>query len=137
MPREIKHRGFVPDQETWITGNLIGNNVIVGEIVDFNDEYFTTEFWQKVDPESVGQYTGLKDIAGTEIYEGNIAQKAGNRYLIKWCDKTARYVVEVLKAYALLVRGVEFPLWQYVEENGQVNLEVIGNIYEHPELLES
>lgn len=122
MPREIKFRAWMEQHK------------VMQVIFDST----TQESWFIPNTNlPIMQYTGLKDSSGREIYEGDIVQKAGNRYLIKWCDKTARYVVEVLKAYALLVRGVEFPLWQYVEENGQVNLEVIGNIYEHPELLES
>lgn len=128
MPREIKHRGFVPDQETWITGNLIGNNVIVGEIVDFNDEYFTTEFWQKVDPESVGQYTELE-----EMYEGDIVKYKSS--CIGDPNENLVGVVSYLEAHFFIVNEKEeraIPLFTETAE-----LEVIGNIYEHPELLES
>ncbi|CAJ1315941.1 YopX family protein [Paenibacillus nuruki] len=128
MPREIKHRGFVPDQETWITGNLIGNNVIVGEIVDFNDEYFTTEFWQKVDPESVGQYTELE-----EMYEGDIVKYKSS--CIGNPNENLVGVVSYLEAQFFIVNEKEeraIPLFTETAE-----LEVIGNIYEHPELLES
>lgn len=69
MKREIKFRGKRIDNGEWIVGNLIGTDVIVGDIVDWDDEYFCTEFWLKVDPETVGQYTGLPDEDGTDIYE--------------------------------------------------------------------
>ncbi|MEK4360827.1 hypothetical protein NYE48_27860 [Paenibacillus sp. FSL M7-1455] len=62
MNREIKFRGKSIATGEWVYGNLIGTDVIVGGIVDWDDEYFCTEFWYKVYPETVGQYTGLKDI---------------------------------------------------------------------------
>lgn len=34
---------------------MIGEDVIVGEIVDFEEDYFNTEFWCRVEPETVGQ----------------------------------------------------------------------------------
>lgn len=61
MKREILFRGKRSDNGEWIYGYLIGNNVIVGEVVDFDDDYFNTEFWYKVDPETVGQFTGMYD----------------------------------------------------------------------------
>lgn len=67
--REIMFRGKRMDNGEWIYGNLIGTDVIVGDIVEWDSDYFCTEFWWKVDPETVGQYTGFKDETGTEIYE--------------------------------------------------------------------
>jgi hypothetical protein len=49
--REIKFRGKRIDNYEWVYGYLIGNDVIVGEIVDWDSDYFNTEFWYKVDPE--------------------------------------------------------------------------------------
>ena len=42
-------------KDGWVYGYLIGNDVIVGEIVDFGDDYFNTEFWCRVRPEKIGR----------------------------------------------------------------------------------
>ena len=59
--REIKFRGRRIDTGEWVYGYLIGKDVIVGEVVEFHEEYFWTEFWYRVDPDTVGQ---LEEIGG-------------------------------------------------------------------------
>ena len=82
------------------------------------------------------QYTGLKDKKGVEIYDGDIvATPSGNKF-VKWLDDESRFAVcsdgKCIKSFN--------SLGNYCDDAKNLTcsrLEVIGNIYEHPHLLES
>lgn len=73
------------------------------------------------------QYTGLKDKNGKEIYEGDIIiTETGKTMVIDWDKKYASFVIE-------------YDGWAFKHYFGEafeaVYCEVVGNIYENPELL--
>lgn len=68
--REIKFRGKRPHSGDWLHGSLYFSPIWTA-IHDRNISTCWDEFIE-VDPSTVGQYTGLKDENGREIYEGDI-----------------------------------------------------------------
>lgn len=123
--REIKFRGFDKDAKRWIFGSLLDEKSV--GIVAIQDE--DCHVWE-VDPESVGQYTGLKDSEGHEIYEGDIVKCGTGRI----CE-VVYFLSPAYAGYDLNPVGgfdckhpSEFSLWS--------DLTIIGNVYDNPELLE-
>jgi len=120
--REYKFRGRRIDNGEWVHGYLIEDRYIVGPVVEWTEDYFNTEFWLKVDPETVGQYTGLKDRNGKEIYEGDILEIGYYRYKVEFSEGCfgAR-------------DGYGFsPFRNSIWGMGGV---ILGNVFEHPHLL--
>lgn len=122
--REIKFRGVDIADGEWIYGSLVkvGKDYhILGEGETEAHEY------NIVDEESIGQFTGLKDKNRKDIYEGDI---------LKHEDEDAMYV-RWYKEY------VEFKLMGPNDETTTLtdwyaeDTEVIGNIFENKELLET
>lgn len=127
MGREIKYRGRHINTGEWVYGYLIGNDVIVGNIVEFNDEYFNTEYWCRVDPKTVGQYTGLKDKYDRDIYAGDIPRDPTGIGEIEWVQEHCAYMVFIKNPSK----------YHHLESDGKLlHTEIIGNIYENPELIE-
>ena len=84
----------------------------------------------EVDPETVGQFTGLKDHKGREIYEGDIVRfKLPPMVLTN--EKTAvGAVVYEYGQFLVIIHAMRFTIFSVIND-----CTVIGNIHDNPELL--
>lgn len=106
----------ITDYYNTITDNITGDINAIWEENDFVEVY----------EDSIGQYTGLKDKNGTEIYEGDILP-------FTMYDLKTEY-------YYIVFRNGEFEAinkqdTNFIWRNAWKESEVIGNIYDNPELL--
>ncbi|WP_063562887.1 YopX family protein [Paenibacillus sp. O199] len=132
-----KHRGKHIETGEWIKGYLIGDDVIVGDIVEWDEQYFCTEFWYLVDPVTVGQSIGKADVVSKEdLFEGDILSP-------NWAIKEREAKVICYDTNQSKYKAV--PLSMYLANAGNggwtgYDIEwmphKIGNIHDNPELLE-
>lgn len=123
MKREILFRGKSIQNGKWLYGNI--------QIPEAPyDEYFMWDNgWQmQVDPDTIGQYTGLIDKNGMEIYEGDIIESKRYRHIVMYDKNLAGFCSANVK-YPEDLCGLN---QQWINECGKV---VIGNVTDNPELL--
>ena len=123
--REIKFRAWHKGKK--IIGEVLGIDILHKEIFFSNEDVDCYEHIDFKDIELM-QYTGLKDKNNKEVYEGDIVKLRANHGIgvIKYYDEWGAFVVEYIKPRPLTVLGMNY----YKED-----IEILGNIYENPELI--
>lgn len=129
--REILFRGKTFDNKNWVEGSLIiGRDLESGELIYLIaplSAYYTEV--KRVMTESVSEFTGLTDKNGKKIFEGDILKFTYNEE-----DETpVFYSVEWKNDRACFGYGETADKMLEVDA---LHCEVIGKIYENPELLE-
>ena len=120
--RTIKFRGKLKSNGNWEYGDLLHDNFDACYIypIEVGDLYKNNE----VIPETIGQFTGLYDCEGNEIFEGDILDFNGLKVEVRF----------VRGVFALLVNG---NLDDELCGDCRTDLfaKVIGNVYENPDIL--
>ncbi|EPC5000522.1 hypothetical protein O8R85_002627 [Listeria innocua] len=126
--RGIEFRGKIVGAEGFVYGKLLaplasGNAYIAYDVNEVRSFVYISRS-EKVDPETVGQYTGLKDKYGKNIFEGDICWEEHNECygVVKFEDAKFLYLWE----------NIAEDLWEVAD-----SIEIYGNIHENPELLEA
>lgn len=133
MMREIKFRAWDRKHNEWLGADAwfvhsSESVLVVWPQVEKGFEVSVHMETLGVDRIALMQYTGLKDKNGVEIYEGDIY----NYFAYPDSNHTARKTV----AWAGTARYTGFNISKGHSGNQLERIEIIGNIYENPELLE-
>ena len=118
--REILFRGKTVCDGDWVYGGITWN--------PSRKKFFIHTDWEeaKVIPETVGQYTGLKDKNGlTKVFEGDILHTAQGNFVVRWSESICSFVA-----------GEKERMRPCMNSGTMKYCEVIGNIFDNPELLE-
>jgi uncharacterized phage protein (TIGR01671 family) len=120
--RVIKFRGFNAKNNQWLYGSHIINR---GKHFVAPDEFAGDKTWEdyEVDPETIGQFTGLTDKNGHEIYEGDCLLSDENAEVFEVVYDAPRFC---FKDNVFGFRFLNHPEF----------FHVIGNRYDNPELIE-
>lgn len=136
MQREVKFRGKRVDNGEWVYGSLLISEPQEKSLEPLH--YFICPLdkgYHRVIPETIGQYTGLHDKNGKEVYEGDIIQfndgivinkSNTHKSAVKWVDELGGFYIHADCIGYYQVNPSQCKMYHF---------EVIGNVFEDPELI--
>ena len=127
MTREIKFRAKRLDNNEFVIGYYLptqfGEKHFIYSALEFLNEHTRIQ----IDPKTIGQYTGLLDKNGKEIYEGDVVKSNDNHlYVInfKYGSFGANWIKDDFVWHSFATNS-------FIEKK----FEVVGNIFKNPELI--
>ena len=136
--REIKFKVWCKENEEFIQFNKMGfsedGSLWYAQGVDENEEETDPPYFENQNDWELMQYTGLKDKNGVEIFDGDIVSSIDFEH-----NREHKGIVVFDRGgfrVALQIKEFKFKLPFNSFEENESSLQVLGNIYENPELLE-
>lgn len=132
--RDIKYRAFWKEMRKMVEVHSLNSDGEIGFFINVRysklKELYVLDLPTQYE---LMQYTGLKDMDGVEIYEGDIIEAVNfvhkPKTVVKWSDKATGYVPFIEQNFDLDYTNLSY--WHDLSRN-----RVIGNIYENTELME-
>lgn len=122
--RQTKFRGKRLDNDQWVEGDLLTPKPDDDHYyIRFADDEGDTVCYE-VNPHTVGEYTGLEDKNGMEIYEGDVVHAR-----LMTGDVYVRGLAVTFERGCFIIDGYELHIYD--------ELKVIGNLHDNPKLLEA
>ena len=132
MNREILFKAKRKDNGEWVEGNLITNErnenqKYIGYIFDERNGVIEDFDLVEVIPTTICQCTGLTDKNGRRIWENDIARnEEGDIGVVQWFEEHAAFMIWNKTKNCVY----------YLAENDFSKIEIVGNEFDNPELLE-
>ena len=130
--REILFRGKRTINGDWVYGDFVHGNerkslrdsifVYDSKTQSFND--------YKINPSTLGQYTGLTDKNGKRIFEGDIVKTD------KFSEPNKQYIIKYDLQFGAFIGQDRYNVYFVTFDGDSGEFEVIGNIHDNPDLLE-